>query len=229
MFFCVRTEDLFVGVRSFNSRVFCASGMANAWLLLPPSPTPARASSMQVAPGSGLPAEAVVTDGETRFEWKLVANPSIFAPGGAAAISDRPSGFVLAPPATGACGLCHKTLMSFEKRWDEGICNRCYNKRKGGPTCQGFNCGNGLWNPEVDAGFNKCCDCHRYGCKYCEIHLTVAEVRYAKVCCNRCYNSKEKKSTDPCRGCQKGLLLPEQAKSAWCDECWQGWCPEGGR
>jgi len=219
MFFCVRTEDLFVGVRSFKSRVFCASGMENTWQLLPPSP-------MEVTPSSGLQAEAVVMDGETCLRWRFVANLSILDPGGVAASSNPPSGFGVAPPATGACGLCRKALMIFEQGWDGGICNRCYNKRKGKPTCQGP-CGNGLWNPEAAAGFDKCCVCQRYECKYCGRHLTVQEVRYAKVCCNACYNSKEKKSTDPCRECQK--LLPAQAKSAWCDECWQRWCPEGGR
>jgi len=228
MFFCVRTEDLFVGVRSFSSRVFCASGMANAWLVLPPSPNQARDCPMQVASGSGPPAEAVVTNGETCFEWKFVAHLSTFTPGGAAAESVRPSGLVLAPPAAGDCGLCQKALMSFEKCWTEGICNRCYNARKGGATCQGP-CGKGLWKPEVDAGFDRCCDCHRYACKHCDTTLAVDEVRYANRCCNRCYNLKEKKSTDPCRGCQKGLLRPEQAKSAWCGQCWQRWRSEGGR
>ena len=214
MFLCARTEDLFVGVRSFKSRGFCASGMENTWHLLPPS-------SMEVTQTQtpGLRAEAVVIGGESCLRWRFMAHLDILDSGGVAASSNRSSGFGLAPPATGACGLCGKARMIYDQGWDGGICNRCYNKRKGKPTCEG--CGDGLWNPEAAAGFKNCCVCQRYECRYCKGHLTVQEVRYAKVCCNACYNSKETRSTHPCRECQK--LLPAQAKSAWCDECWQGW------
>jgi len=40
------------------------------------------------------------------------------------------------------------------------VCNRCYNKGKGKPTCEA--CGDGLWNPEVAVGFTRCCVCQRY-------------------------------------------------------------------
>ena len=212
MFLCARTEDFFVGVRSFKSRGFCASGMANTWHLLPPS-------SLGVTQTPGLRAEAVVMGGEPCFAWRFVAFLDTLDSGGVAASSDLPSGFALAPPATGACVRCGKARMIYEQGWDGGTCNRCYNKGKGKRTCA--ECGEGLWNPEVEAGFTKCCVCQRYGCTYCKGHLTVQEVRCAKVCCNACYNSKETRSTHPCRECQK--LLPAHAKSAWCDECWQGW------
>jgi len=187
---------------------------------------------MQVVSGSGPPAKAAVKNGETCFDWKFEAHLSTSALGGAAAESAAlsvgcPSGVVLTPPAAGDCGLCNKALMSFEKCWTEGLCNRCYNAGKGYAT--GGGCGKGLWKPERDAGFGRRCDCHRYECKHCKTTLDVDEVRYANLCCIRCYNLKEKKSTDPCRGCKRGLLRPEQAKSAWCGQCWQTWRSEGGR
>jgi len=194
MFLCARTEDLFVGVRSFKSRGFCASGMANPLHLLPPGP-------MGVTQTPGLQAEAVVIGGEPGFAWRFMAIVDTLESGGV------------------ACVRCGKARMIYDQGWEGGICNRCYNKEKGKPTCE--ECGEGLWNPEVAAGFTKCCRCQRYECTYCKGHLTVQEVRYAKVCCNACYNSKETRSTHPCRECRK--LLPAHAKSAWCDECWQGW------
>jgi len=57
--------------------------------------------------------------------------------------------------------------------------------------------------------------------------LIRVRVRYANLCCNRCYIF-QKGSTDPCRACNRGLLRPEQAKSAWCGQCWQTWRSERG-
>jgi len=213
MFLCARTEDLFVGVRSFKSHGFCASGMADPLRLLPPGP-------MGATQTSGLQAEAVEIDGEPGFAWTFLAVIKTLEQGGAAASSGLSSGSALALPATGPCVRCGKPRMIYDQGWDTGICNRCWNKEMKKPTCE--DCGEGLWNPEAAAGFTKCCRCQRYECKYCERHLTVQEVRYGKVCCNDCYKSEETGSRHPCRGCRK--LLPVHAKSAWCDWCWrQGW------
>jgi len=212
MFLCARTEDLFVGVRSFKSRVFRASGMARAWQVLP------RELNAE-ADGPGIRAQTFVGEGENITKWTIVAD--FFTPG-AAAVSGLPT---VAPPVAEACRQCNADMESFDLGWEGKICNRCYNQNKEGPMCNG-SCGTALWKPEVWAGFGLCCHCRQYECKHCRHRLTVQEVRYAKACCSACYHSKEKKSTGLCWACR--TPLPAQANSSWCDACWQRWRSESG-
>jgi len=238
--FCVRTEDLFVGVQSFSSRVFSASGMASAWRPW----TPHRGQASEPAMGGVTDSETAATDAmendETGSGTNSGAHLSAPAPGGAAARhlgmpvdppasatalpGGRPSPLLPTPPAAGDCDRCNEALMSFEKGWNTQLCNRCFNKSQRYDTCK--KCGKGLWTCERNTGLGLCLGCHQYGCKHCQTELEVDELRYAKQCCNRCYNLR-KGSTEPCLSCRRGLLLREQAKSGWCGRCWQEWRPGG--
>ena len=201
MFLCARTEDLFVGVRSFKSHGLCASAMAGPLRLVPPGP-------MGATHTSGLPGGRSRDGGRSWFRVDVLAGHLTLDSGGAVASPSLSSGSALALTAAGACLSCDKARMSYDQGWEGQICNRCYNKEKGKPTCE--TCGVGLWNPEAAAGFKYCCDCEQYECEHCRKHLTVQEVRYGKVCCTDCYKSEE--TGHPCWGCRK--LLPVHASSA---------------
>jgi len=233
--FCVRTEDIFVGIQSFSSRVFSASGMASTWQPWAPHRGQGNEPAMDTVIDSETAATEAMEDDETGSGTNSGAHLSAPALDGAAARhlgmpvdppalatalpGDRPSPLRPTPPAAGDCGRCNKALMRFEKGWNTQLCNRCFNELQGYDTCT---CGKGLWTCERNAGLGLCLGCHKYGCKHCRADLEVDELRYGKQCCNRCYNLQTQ-STKPCRSCGKGLLLPEQKNSDWCGPCSQEW------
>jgi len=139
----------------------------------------------------------------------------------ASASSTEPSGVSPASLPKGGCSHCASALRPFERCWGSFQCNRCYNKGKGGPTCD--RCQKGLWHCEIKLPSGRCCECFPLKCTGCEGYLDAVEVRWGNHCCNRCYNLW--RGTIPaCYGCKKGLLRPEmKGGSMYCAPCLAAW------